>query len=467
MLARKLVLFAIGALMLIPAFTLAAGDGRSFLEQHRTVYVDKVWTGAMTMCPMLTRDGMQYVAYYDANGQMTVAGRRLESDKWTYKKLDDKIMWDSHNYISMGMDSEGYLHVSGNMHGAHLRYYRSAKPGDVSSLVGVHKMVGSQEKSVTYPRFFNGVSGELFFMYRDGSSGQGNTLIDRYDPKTRTWSRIGDKPILDGEGLMNAYNCLPKHDSRGVYHLAWVWRDTGDAVTNHDLSYARTVGSDLASWCTSGRKPLPLPITLSTGEIIDPLPIRSGLRNNMQLSFDAQDRPMVTYVEYNPKPTSVTQIYVMRLEASGWKRYQTTNWTDTDEYSGGGTIGAKIRFAGPAPFGGSKTLYQTFVNEFAGPYIQIRFLDGQTLKPVGEPMRLYPADLDKLPKDQAQDWTVNWGGGGLDNWANLDMDALHKQGSVWVMRWTTMRPNRDQPRATVPPPSRLEVIEFRERRDRK
>lgn len=444
--------------LLVPAC--AATDQASFLKARRSVYVDQVWTGARTMCPIITREGTQYIAYYDANRQMTVASRPIDSDTWTKKKLDDKCMWDSHNFISIGIDQEGCIHVSGNMHVRALRYYRSAKPGDVTSIEPLHKMVGANESKVTYPYFFNGPDGALHFMYRDGSSGQGNSMVNRYDVKTKTWMRISEKPLIDGEGLMNAYESWPKRDENGVYHMAWVWRDTGDILTNHDLSYARTFGSDLTKWCKSDGAPLDLPIRYSTGEIIDPVPTSSGLRNSVaQITFDQQGRPMVTYVKYRPKDRKWTQIYVMRLEETGWKRYQTTNWTDVDEWSGGGSIGSKIRFGGVAPY--RDMMYQTYINDYQGSYMMIRFLDSKTLHAVTDPVRLYPPELDTLtPKELAAEWSINWANGELRNWASLDMDTLEKDGSIWVLRWKTLRPNRDRPRASVPPPSKMEVIEF-------
>ena len=446
----------LGAIILLIT---SSAYSQSFLKARRIVYVDEVWTGARTMCPIITRGDTQYVGYYDSRGQMTIASRKLDSDDWTRAKLDDFVRWDSHNFISIGIDSDGYIHVSGNMHVRPLRYYRSTRPGDVSSIEPIHKMVGEQESKVTYPYFFNGANGELYFMYRDGSSGQGDSLINRYDTKTQTWSRVAGKPLLDGEGLMNAYESWPVRDSRGVYHMAWVWRDTGDILTNHDLSYARTVAGDLSSWCRSDMTPIALPITISTGEIIDAVPIKSGLRNSVaQITFDAQDRPMVTYVKYHPVGRKWTQIYVMRLEQSGWKRYQTTNWTDVDEWSGGGTIGARIRFGGVAPY--KDRMYQAYVNEYQSPRMQIRFLDAKTLHAISDPVPLYPAELDTLPANEAADWSINWANGDLRCWASLDMKTLEEKGSIWVLHWKTMRPNRDQPRAVTPPPARMEAIEF-------
>ncbi|MBT7066783.1 MAG: hypothetical protein HN919_10805 [Verrucomicrobia bacterium] len=39
---------------------------------------------------------------------MTVASRPLDSKKWTYQGLPSKVGWDSHNYITMAMDDDGY-----------------------------------------------------------------------------------------------------------------------------------------------------------------------------------------------------------------------------------------------------------------------------------------------------------------------------------------------------------------------
>ncbi|MCK5564395.1 MAG: BNR-4 repeat-containing protein [Planctomycetes bacterium] len=105
---------------------------------------------------LMTVGRRQYVAYYDVNRQMTIAYRDVESRKWKYKKLDEKVKWDSHNYITIIADKKGYLHVSGNMHCVPLVYFRSTRPWDISSLERVNTMVGKQEKRVTYPAFMRG-----------------------------------------------------------------------------------------------------------------------------------------------------------------------------------------------------------------------------------------------------------------------------------------------------------------------
>lgn len=46
------------------------------------------------------------------------------------------------------------------------------------------------EQSVTYPEFYRKSDGNLVFVYRDGSSGNGDCVVNEYDLKTKQWSRI-------------------------------------------------------------------------------------------------------------------------------------------------------------------------------------------------------------------------------------------------------------------------------------
>jgi hypothetical protein len=93
---------------------------------------------------------------------------------------------------------------------------------------------------------------------------------------------------------MNAYCSVPRQDPDGRFHMVWVWRDTPDCASNHDLSYARS--DDLVRWTDSAGSPLALPITVETGEIIDRVPPGGGLLNvNRELGFDNAGRPVVSY----------------------------------------------------------------------------------------------------------------------------------------------------------------------------
>lgn len=97
-------------------------------------------------------------------------------------------------------------------------------------------MTNMEEERCTYPRFMVGSDGQLLFMYRSGRSGNGRSFFNRYDLASQTWSRFLDTPLFDGEELRNAYPIGPLKGPDGKFHIIWVWRDTPDCATNHDLS---------------------------------------------------------------------------------------------------------------------------------------------------------------------------------------------------------------------------------------
>ncbi len=68
----------------------------------------------------------QYTAYYDASGMVVLAKRALGSDQWKTKRTRFKgKITDAHNIISLGLDGDGYLHMSWDHHNHPLRYVRS------------------------------------------------------------------------------------------------------------------------------------------------------------------------------------------------------------------------------------------------------------------------------------------------------------------------------------------------------
>jgi hypothetical protein len=210
------------------------------LEVAERLEVAPVWSGCPVGFAMLTHSNRQFLAYYSAERAMTLAQRELGTNVWTFVGLPSKLGWDSHNYVTLAVDNAGYLHVSGNMHCVPLVYFRSSKPLDIREMVPVHRMTGEREGRVTYPRFMKGPDGALLFTYRDGSSGNGSTIWNRYDSGSKAWSRLMREPLFDGQGLMNAYPHGPVLGQDGFYHLSWVWRDTPACETCHDLSYIRS-----------------------------------------------------------------------------------------------------------------------------------------------------------------------------------------------------------------------------------
>ena len=175
--------------------------------------IDKVWAGHPVGFSLLTEGNRQYIAYYNAERKMVVGQRKLSDKKFalyiippttreTAGGTSTVLGWDSHNSVTLGIDKEGYIHLSGNMHVHPLTYFKSTKPFDISTLVQEMKMVGSNEKRCTYPHFMNTREGDLLFHYRDGSSGNGNEIYNIYSCESKQWSRLLDTPLTDGQALM-------------------------------------------------------------------------------------------------------------------------------------------------------------------------------------------------------------------------------------------------------------------------
>jgi hypothetical protein len=447
--SRNFVLRMTGriALVVVGALATACGsraDERSVVTIGGTTPVGTAWAGAPTDFALLSRDGRQWVAYYDGDGRLVVASRG--GGDWVRASLDERIGWDSHTGIAMALDATGRLHLAANMHRSPLRYYREETVGDVRSLVRRSEMTGADESEVTYPRFLTAADGTLIFAYRSGRVGRGRDLLDAYDAPSGTWHRRFG--LLDGGDTRSAYWFGPVRDQGGVDHLAWTWRDSNDAATNHDVCYAR---GDLArgTLARSDHEPLTLPIAPGAGEVIDPVPPRAGLFNRLQLSLDDEGRPLVTYVKYDEYGS--TQLYTARREPSGWTIHRTTGWTARWDFGGPGSLVEEIAFSGPVPWAHG-LLGQVVTNRMVAPFAQFRLLEAGDLRQRGDAVRLYPAAFEDRRAPDAG-WQVNVSG--------LDLDLLRREGRQWVLRWESAPANRDRPRADLPhPTSTLEVVEL-------
>jgi hypothetical protein len=409
--------------------------------------VEPVWSGHPVGFALLTSGKHQLIAFYDAQRRMTIGSRGLEDDHWRLVRLPSVLGWDSHNYVAMAADHEGQIHVSGNMHCQPLVYFRTARPYDITSFRQIPAMVGQNEQKCTYPQFLRGADKELIFTYRDGRSGSGDQYFDLWHPKTATWGRLIESPLFAGCGKMNAYFVGPEQDKDGVFHVCWVWRNTPDCATNHDVCYARS--KDLVHWQRSDGRPLVLPITLATAEIVDPVPPGRGVVNgNTKIGFDLANRPVISYHKFDAE--GKTQLYNARREADGWHVYQTSAWDYRWEFHGGGSIRGEIGF-GPVRAEPKGTLAQTYHHiKYGGGTWQ---LDPQTLKPTAKlpSRRQLPPEFSRLESTWPE-MAVRTAG---------DSGGSDRPGVRYLLRWETLPPNRDHPRpAPYPPPSMLRLYEI-------
>ncbi|MFC4556292.1 BNR repeat-containing protein [Georgenia faecalis] len=432
-----------------------------------TVEVGPTWAGHYVGQALLTDGEDQYVGYYDADRQLTVAHRTLGSDSWTHQRVGSQTGWDSHNYVTLATDPSGNLHVAGNMHNVPLLYWRTTTPGDVTTLERVTTMVdAARERRVTYPVFLELEDETLVFRYRDGGSGNGIDLYNSYDAATGGWGGLIDSPLLSGEGQRNAYAAKPRLGPDGNYHMVWVWRNTPIASSTHTVSYARS--ADLESWETSTGEPLTLPITFATSDVVDPVPPEGGMiNNNAQVGFDADGAPVVAYHKYDEEGN--TQVYVARPDdsAAGWENVQVSDWTGAWDFSQPGTLvfQVEIYWAPEVLPDGNLRLDVTCRGE-ARTFI----LDGETLEPIEEiaTPATEPAAVSELRSDYVHPVP---GEGGTDMQVNLNDDSgaagsFHARDLVpdadedlrYLLRWESLGENQDRPRAAWPGAQPLEVV---------
>ncbi len=406
------------------------------------IKIDSVWAGHPVGFCLFTHKNQQYIAYYNANRNMVVGQRNLDEENFqlhimpptfreTTSGTSTLLGWDSHNYVTLGLDREGFIHLSGNMHVHPITYFRSTKPNDISTLEQVFEMVGNEEKRCTYPHFMTTKEGELLFHYRDGGSGNGNEIYNIYSTETKKWLRMLDVPLTDGQGLMNAYQTQPTVMADGWYHVYWVWRDTPDCSTNHDLSYMKS--PDLKSWYNAFGEPVELPATLNNSSVIvDPIPVEGGIINlAAKLCMDEKNKPIFAYHKYDTEGN--LQFYTASLKGKKWESKQITDWDYRWEFSGNGSINSEV-------------VIKNFIKRDDGfyelSYWHIKYGDGTIL------LNKKLKNIGKVLKPEPFHATLNVEGKfpGLLIQTRGDLSESGEEGVRYMLKWETINRNRDRPR---------------------
>lgn len=306
------------------AFLLVLFAGTLLLRAQKLVPVAKGWAGNSVNAVVFRKNSVvtcknyQFVAFYDGQGKLTLAKRQLgksfdqiETTSFTgnYK--------DAHNCISLMVDGDGYLHLSWDHHGHPLRYARSVAPFSLR-LTDKMPMTGKNETNVTYPEFHRLPDGNLIFMYRDGRSGRGNLVMNRYDIHTRQWTQLHAN-LIDGENRQNAYwqACV---DTHGTIHISWVWRSSPDVASNHSMNYACSRDGGL-SWQKSTGQPYTLPIREAEAETALDIPQHSDLINQTSMTTDDEGNPFIASY-WRAADSPVPQYRIIYLLDGKW---QTSN----------------------------------------------------------------------------------------------------------------------------------------------
>ncbi len=272
---------------------------------------------------LITDGATQYAAFYAADATVVLARRAIGSDVWTSvrTRLHGHVA-DAHNTIALAVDGEGYLHVAWDHHANPLNYARGVAPGSLE-LGHRQPMTGQHETSVTYPTFLRLPDGDLLCLYRDGRSGRGNLVLNRYSLRTHVWTQV-QANLIDGEDQRSAYPTTIV-DGKGGLHLAWVWRDSADVATNHDLCYARSQDGGI-TWTTASGAPLPVPLTAANAEYAARLGPNRSLMNPPSLAVDGDSHPYLADY-WSPEGTNIPQYHLVHHDGQQWRTQQVTQRT--------------------------------------------------------------------------------------------------------------------------------------------
>jgi hypothetical protein len=264
---------------------------------------------------LVTWQDTQFVSFYNPGQYLVIGKRKLGTQQWKLQQTPYKgNAADAHNDISMMVDGDGYLHLAWDHHNNALRYCKSVAPGSLL-LTEKMAMTGVGEQQVTYPEFYKLSNGNLLFFYRDGRSGQGNFAINQYEVATQTWRQLHSN-LIDGEGKRNAYwqACV---DQKGTIHISWVWRESPDVASNHDLCYARSTDGG-QTWEKSTGEKYRLPITAMSAEYACTIPQRSELINQTSMCADENGNPFIaTY--WRDAGTTIPQYHLVYLHNRRWE----------------------------------------------------------------------------------------------------------------------------------------------------
>jgi hypothetical protein len=282
---------------------------------------------------LVSHAGNQYIAFYNKAGYVMLGKRKLDAIKWELQQTAYKgNINDAHNVISIMVDDDGYLHMAWDHHNNKLHYAKSKEPG-LLQLGDQMSMTGKAENKVSYPEFYKMPNGDLLFFYRDGGSGNGNLLINKYSLQSKTWSSLQSN-LINGEGKRNAY-WQAFVDVKGTIHLSWVWRESPDVASNHDLCYARSTDGGI-TWEKSTAEKYQLPVTESTAEKAVVIPQGSELINQTSMFADADGNPYIaTY--WREQNTTVPQYHLVFKKDNQWNVRDLGFRTTAFSLSGAGT----------------------------------------------------------------------------------------------------------------------------------
>lgn len=322
------------------------------LKAKRVTHINlgKAWAGntintvIFRSHAVFTHQTQQYSAFYVDDETIRLVNRNLQTNKLEIYDLEGEYnLKDAHNSISLGMDRQGYLHISFDHHGSQLNYRRTIKPYQINAWTESLPMTGNNEQKVTYPTFILPEKHTpLRILYRDGSWKEGTAYIKYYDEGVQSWFDY-PTPILSGAEqkpwTSNAYWNHPVIDNQGVLHLSFTWRtdyfSEEQLVSNINMDYAKSYDGGY-NWFTSNNQPFNLPITPVNSETVLPISPGSNHINQNSMALDSKGYPHIVF--YANDEEGVPQYKHLWFNGRTWQTTIISQRTKPFKLAGGGTL---------------------------------------------------------------------------------------------------------------------------------
>jgi hypothetical protein len=131
----------------------------------------------------------------------------------------------------------------------------------------------------------------------------------------KQWTQLHSN-LIDGERKRNAYwqACV---DAKGTIHISWVWRESPDVASNHDMAYACSKDGGI-TWQKTNREKYQLPINAASAEYALHIPQNSELINQTSMTTDEKGNPFIaTY--WRAAGTTVPQYQLVYFNGNVWK----------------------------------------------------------------------------------------------------------------------------------------------------
>lgn len=337
----------LSAVIVILGYTCLSGQSVSMYELGKAWSCNTVNTVIFRYHAIVTQQNYQFTSYYADTATMVIVRRNLINNNIKSHIISGRYnIYDSHNAISMGIDSLGYIHISYNHHVNKLNYRKSIEPYRINAWTEEIAMTGVNENSITYPAFIiNPIYKTLQFLYRKGGSTSGQACLKQYIVKAGKWIDL-HQPLIDGISSVVSRSCNPYWnnvaiDNKGDMHISYVWR-TGSLV-KENIPFISNIGIDYThspnngvDFFTINNVKQHLPINIINTERVWAVPLASNLINQTSMAVDRAGNPHITY--YSDDSNSIPQYMHLWHDGKRWNNSVISNRTEKFVLSGQGTL---------------------------------------------------------------------------------------------------------------------------------